>query len=116
MLYTNPRHRVSSYTVSSSRDAGGGTELTYTLAQAAIPCSINTASASTVQLYMQSNIRVSVTVGFLASTLTTTLTPGMKLVSDDTSETLRIEGIRQGRAAPNNSIPALVYADCSVII
>lgn len=112
-LYTNPRHRCSSYTVDSGLDSGAGTKLTYTLAQSAIPCSINTASAATIEIFNQKGIVVSHTIGFLASTLTTTLVQGMKLVADDTGDTFLIQGIRQGRAAPNNSIPALVYADVS---
>ena len=116
MLYTNPRHRISSYTSEPTRDDGGGTVLTYTVAQSAIPCSINTASANTIRLYAQSAISVTHTVGFLASVVTTDLTPGMKLVADDTGESYRIQGIRKGRAAPNNSIPAFVYADVDQLL
>jgi hypothetical protein len=61
-------------------------------------------------------ISVSHTVAFLSSTLTTALTPGMKLVADDTGESYRIQGIRKGRAAPNNTIPAFTYADCDQLL
>lgn len=115
-LYTNPRHRCSTYTSEPARDGGGGTQLDYTLAQSAIPCSINMASATTIRLYGQSNIVVSHTIGFLGSTITTDLTPGMKIVADDNSASFLIQGIRKGRAAPNNSIPALTYADCSELL
>ena len=113
-LWENPPHAVSSYTSDVSRDGGGGTQLVFTLAQSAIPCSINTASASTISLYAQSAIRVTHTVAFLASAVTTALTPGMKLVADDTSDSYHIGGIRKGRAY--GSIPAFVYADCDQIL
>lgn len=115
-LYDAPRHRVSSYSVATTQDTSAGTALTYTVVQSAIPCSINTSSASTVERYAQQQISVSHTVGFLAANLTTTLTRGMKLVADDTGTSFHIEGIRNGRAAPNGTIPALVYADCSELI
>lgn len=114
MLYDSPTHAVTSYTLATARDAGGGTTYTYSSAQAAIPCIINTASASTQELFAQQGIRVTHTVAFLASAVTTTLVRGMKLVADDTSVSLHVEGIRQGRAYGN--IPAMVYADCSQIL
>ena len=49
-LYDSPPHSVTSYTLTTSRDAGGGASYTYTSAQSAIPCSINTSSASTTEL------------------------------------------------------------------
>lgn len=112
MLYDSPTHSVTSYSLSTARESGGaGTAYTYTSAQSAVPCIVNTASASTQELFAQQGIRVTHTVSFLASALTTTLTRGMKLVADDTGVSLHVEGIRQGRAYGN--IPALVYADCS---
>lgn len=108
-LWSNPPHRASTYTVASSRDDGGGVALTYTLAQSAVPCSINTASASTVERFAQEGITVTHTVAFLSSALTTALTRGMKLVADDTSKSYHVRGIRQGRAY--GSVPAFVYAD-----
>lgn len=110
MLWDNPEHRVTSYTLTTARDSGGGTTNTFTSAQASIPCQINTASASEVELYAQQGIRVTHTVSFKSSTLTTALVRGMKLVTDDTSASLHIQGIRKGRAF--RSIPAFVYADC----
>ena len=110
-LHDNPPHTVDTYTCASGTDSGGGVTLTYTVADSAVPCSINTASASTVEMYAQQGMRVSLTVAFLASALTTTLTRGMKLITGDTAKSLHIEGIRQGRAY--GSIPAFVYADCS---
>jgi hypothetical protein len=105
-----PPHSVTTYTVSVSRDAGGGTSLSYSSAQAAVPCSINTASASEREIFAQQGIVVTHTVGFLASVLTTALTRGMKLVTSDTSESYHVRGISKGRAYGN--IPAFVYAYC----
>jgi hypothetical protein len=113
-LYDSPPHAVATHSVASSRDAGGGETLTYTLVQSAVPCSINTASASTVEMYAQNQILVSHTVAFLASVLTTALSRGMKLVAADTSAAFKIEGLRAGRAY--SRIPAFVYADCSEIL
>jgi hypothetical protein len=116
MQYDNPSHRVSSYTSEPSRDGGGGTELTYTLAQSAIPVSINTASANTIALYGQSAILVTHTIGVLGSYITTALTPGMKFVTDDRTESYLFRGIRKGRASPSGSIPALTYIDVEQIL
>jgi hypothetical protein len=113
-LFDSPPHAISLFTATSSRDAGGGTTTTYTLAQSAVPCSVNTASASTQELFAQQNIRVDVTVAFLASALTTALTRGMKLIASDTSQSLHVEGISTGRSY--GSIPSLVYAHCSIIL
>lgn len=112
-LWSNPQHRTSVYRPTVSRDAGGGSAVAFSLVQAAVACLVNTASASTVEMYAQDQIRVSMTVAFKASALTTALARGMKLVADDTSESLHVEGIRQGRAM--GGVPALVYADCSVL-
>lgn len=109
-LWDNPPHRVTVYTGAASRDLGGGTKITYSAGQAAVPCSINTAGATEVEFYARQDILVSHTVAFLASTLTTVLVEGMKLVTDDRSESFEIVGIRRGRAY--GSIPALFYADC----
>lgn len=109
-LHDDPPHSVNTYTVVSSADNGGGTTLTYTLAQSAVPCSINTASANEQQLFAQQGIVVTHTVGFLASKLTTELTRGMKLVTADRSESYHVRGISKGR--DYGSIPTFVYAYC----
>lgn len=113
-LYDNLPHRVTSHTVTSSTDAGGGVTLSYTSAQAAIPCSINTARAAEVAQYSQQQIRVTHTVAFLASALTTALTRGMKLIADDTAKSFHIHGIRTGRGY--GSIPAFTYAECEELL
>lgn len=108
-LHDNPPHLCTSYTVVSGVDAGGGVSLTYSSAQADIPCSINTASSSERELFAQQGQVVTHTVGFLTSALTTALTRGMKLVTSD-SITLHVKGISAGRAY--GSIPAFTYAYC----
>lgn len=113
-LFDDPPHSVSTYTVASTRDAGGGTTLTYTLAQTACPCSINTASATEREIFAQQGIVVSHTVAFLAATLTTPLTRGMKLVATDTGATFHVRGISAGREY--GSIPAFTYAACEQIL
>lgn len=109
-LFDNPPHAVSTYTGAPTRDGGGGTTLTYTLAQAAVPCSINTASASERELFLQDGIVVTHTVAFLAAALTTPLARGMKLVAGDTSATFHVKGISAGRAY--GGVPAFTYAYC----
>jgi hypothetical protein len=106
-LHDNPRHRASLYSVASGTDNGGGTTLAYTLAQSAIAVSINTASASTQELFAQQNIVVTHTIGVLTSKLTSTPQRGWKVVVG--SAAYHIEGIRSGRASPNGTIPALLY-------
>jgi hypothetical protein len=108
--YDNPPHSVNTYTSSVSRDLGGGTTVSYAVADSSVPCSINTASASEVEFYRRKDIVVTHTVAFLASALTTTLVKGMRIVTADRSESYHIRGIRRGRAY--GSVPAFVYADC----
>jgi hypothetical protein len=113
MLYDNPPHRIS---LSSSVNAnqGAGVVTTYTVVQSAVPCLINTASASTRNVFAQMNIVVTNTVGILSSDLTTTPKPGWKVVVDDTGQTFLIQGIRSGRESALGTIPALTYLDCSL--
>lgn len=113
-LYDSPEHRVTTYSLASGRDAGGGNTAAYTAVDSAVPCTINTASASTVEKYAQDQIQVSHTVSFLLAALATPLTRGMKLVAADSSASFHVEGIRTGRA--QGSIPALLYADCREIL
>jgi hypothetical protein len=113
MLPDDPPHRCTSYSVATARDTGGGTTITYTLAQADIPCSINTLSSATQREYGQDQVTVTHCVGVLAAYLTTPITRGMKLV-DDRGSTYRVEGIRLGRAY--GGISQLFYADCVEIL
>ena len=112
-LFDDPPHSCSTYTVVSGADSGGGVSLTYSLAQSSVPCSVNTSTARTRDLYSQAGIEVSHTVAFLSAVLTTALTRGMKLVASE-GGTFRIEGIRSGRV--NGNVPALTYADVSEIL
>lgn len=109
-LYDNPPHAVNTYTVASTQDTGGGTGLTYTLAQSSVPCSINTSSSSERELFAQQGIVVTHRVAFLSSVLTTPLTRGMKLVATDNSASYHVRGISTGRAYGN--VKAFTYADC----
>jgi hypothetical protein len=109
-LYNNPHHTCTTYSVATTRDGGGGVTPTFTAVQSSVPCEINDASASTVELYSQQQIRVTHTVGILSSKLTTAITRGMKL-ADSGGRSFHIEGIRTGRAA--GSVPAFTYCDCS---
>ena len=113
MLYDDPPHRVSLARAPTSRDSAGGTNIGYSVVQSDIPCLINTASASTVRMYEQQNIAVSITVGILSSELTTTPEPGWRAITDDTGKTAKILGIRSGRVSALGTIPPLTYLDCS---
>ena len=108
-LYDNPPHRVSHYTSASSRDDGGGLTLTYTLAQSAIPCSINTSSGSTRELFAQQGMVVTHRIAVLASKVTATVKRGDKFVAEDTSASYLIQGITYGRAY--GAIPPFAYFD-----
>ncbi len=109
-LHDNPPHAVDTYTCASGTDAGGGTGLTFTLAQSGVACSINTANSSEVEKFAQMGQVVTHTVAFLTSVLTTPLTRGMKLVTSDRGESYHVKGISPGRAY--GSIPPFTYAYC----
>lgn len=108
-LYDNPPHRVSHYTSASGRDDGGGVTLSYTLAQSAIPCSINTSGSSTRELFAQMGIVVTHRIAVLASKITATVKRGDKFVADDTSASYLVQGITYGRTYGN--IPRFAYFD-----
>lgn len=113
-LYDAPTHRVTLYSTTAgitaaTRDTGGGTALTYTSAQAAVPCLINTISANEQLRYAQVQVIVTHTIAFLSSVLTVTLAQEWKIVDDDTGDTYRIKGLRKGRQ--QGGIPAFTYAD-----
>lgn len=113
MIWNKAPHRCSTYSLTTSVDAGGGNSNSYTLAQASIPCLISTSSSSTSELYAQDNITVSHTVGIKSSLLTTAVTRGMK-VTDEAGLSYHVEGIRSGRAFMG--IPAFTYLDCRQIL
>lgn len=112
MLYENPPHLVSLYSVATTNQASGGASTTPALIHAACPCLINTASANTQEMYAQKQIRVTDTIGILSSTLDETPKPGWKAIADDTGQTFIIRGIRSGRVSALGTIPPLTYLDC----
>ena len=109
MLYDNPPHSITLYgPPTAANDSAGGTNLTWgTTKQSAVPCSINTASASEIELFAQQGIAVSHTIAILTSELTTAAARGDKAIADDTSDAFHIEGIRAGRSYGN--IPPFTY-------
>ncbi len=109
-LYDNPPHRVTHYTSASGRDDGGGTTLTFTLAQSAVAVSINTTSSSERELFAQLGMIVTHRVAALLSKFTTAPKRGDKLVADDNGATYHVLGISAGRSYGN--IPAFVYLEC----
>jgi molybdopterin synthase catalytic subunit len=112
-LHDNPPHRVTTYTsVTDNDDGGGGTALTFTTAQSALPCSIDTASASERELFAQQGIVVTHKIGILTSAITTAIVRGMKVVTDDRSESYHVRGISAGRSY--GSIPAFTYLFCEM--
>lgn len=113
MLYDDPPHLISLSRAPTTKDSAGGINIGYVSVQSGIPCLINTASASTVKMYEQQQISVSITIGILSEALTTTPEPGWKAVTDDTGKTAKIQGIRSGRVSALGTIPPLTYLDCS---
>lgn len=109
-----PPHRITLKSVTSGTDEGGGVTLTYTTAQSAVPCSINTASSSERALFAQMGIVVTHTIAMLASVLTTVPQRGWKATTDDRAESFHVRGIRHGRAY--GSIPSFVMLDCEQIL
>jgi hypothetical protein len=118
LLWDRPAHRCALYSVASSRDGGGGTTLTYTLEQSAIPCSVNTSGANESELFGQQNQSVSHTVGIRSEVLNVTPVPGWKIVVADLSISLHIEGIRRGRTPPSGLglLPAVYYFACRELL
>lgn len=104
-----PPHRITLASSATSRDAGGGTNIEYTVQQLGVPCIINTASATTQEIYAQQGIRVSLTISILSSVLTVTPQPGWKATADDTFVSYKVQGIRSGRQM--GTIPAFTYLD-----
>ena len=113
-LYDNPPHRVTTYTSEASRDAAGGTVVTYTAAQAALPCSIDTAGAGEREIFAQQGVVVTHKIGVLTSKITTAIVRGMKVVTDDRSESYHVRGISAGRSY--GSVPAFTYLFCEQIL
>jgi hypothetical protein len=109
-LHDNPPHRVAHYTSASGTDTGGGVTITYTLAQSAIPCSINTASSSEQERFAQQGMTVTHTVAFRSSVFTTVPVRGDKIITADRTESYHVRGISYGRAYGN--VPAFVYLYC----
>jgi hypothetical protein len=118
ILWDRPAHRCALYSVASSRDGGGGTTLTYTLEQSAIPCSVNTSGANETDLFGQTNQAVTHTVGIRSDALTVTPAPGWKIVVTDLSVSLHVEGIRRGRTPPSGLLllPAMYYFSCRELL
>ena len=116
MLYDDPPHRITIYSATTTRDAGGGIKVTFssTAAQSAVPCLVNTASANTQLRYSQQAIVVTHTISFLSSALTVTLNNSMKFTDDNTAYTYLIKGIRFGQAV--NGVPALTYVDVEQLL
>lgn len=113
-IYDNPPHRVSVFGLTTGTSGGAATHA-FAAGQTAVPCLISTASASEAMVYAQrGNIRVTHCVSFKASALTAALTPGSKLVADDTGVNYHVHGTRRGRQMGN--IPALDYADCEELL
>jgi hypothetical protein len=114
--WDNPPHAVTIYgPPTTARDAGGGETITWgTTRQAAVPCLINTASASTQELFAQQGIVVTHTIGIKSDVLTSAVARGDKVTADDNSATYHVEGIRAGRAVGN--IPAFTYLECRQIL
>lgn len=112
-LYDSYPHVCNLFTSDASRDAGGGTVVTYTAGQSAVPCSINTVSASEAERFAQMGLEVSHVIAILSSTLTTAVARGMK-VTDSAGLSYHVEGIRAGRAY--NGIPALTYLQVRQIL
>ena len=111
-LHDSPPHSVNTYTVESSRDSGGGTVLSYTLAQSALACSIDTAGASEQLLFAQQNIVVTHKIGVLTSAITTPITRGMKVVTADRGESYHVRGISPGRSY--GGVPPFTYLFCEL--
>lgn len=112
MLYDNPRQRCSLKTSVNSNDSGGGTETTYTVLQADIPCSINLLTSNQQLKFSQQNIAVTHCIGFKSSVLTTTPVPGLVAVNDRTGKIYQIVGIRSGEESQLGTIVPLTYLDC----
>ena len=111
MLWDDPPHVCSVWSLTTTRDDGGGVTNTYALSQSNIPCLINTASASEVERFAQMNIVVTHTIGFLGTAVT--LARGYKITDSD-GNSYHVHGIRTGRSFI--AIPGLTYAECEQVL
>lgn len=114
MLWHRPPHRVSVLRPIAGRDSGGGTTVSYTTVQSAVPCSISSLDSDEIARFAMADVRVTHTVAVAAAYLSVTVMPGDVLVADDTGDRYRIQGLRRGRAYGH--IPAMVYATCEQIL
>ena len=108
-LHDNPPHSVTLSRPTTSRDAGGGTAVTYSALQSGVPCSINTAGAGEQELFAQQGMVVTHTVAILTSKLTTAPQRGDKL-TDENGLSYHVKGFSAGRRY--GSIPAFTYCYC----
>lgn len=102
-LYDNPPHRCDIYSSSSTTDSGGGTGISYTIAQASVPCFAPTISSSEQERFNQTQLVTQHEIHFKTSTLTVTLVRGMKIIVSGAS--LHITGIVVNPAA--GGVPSL---------
>lgn len=112
MLYDSPPHLCDVYTSASGTDAGGGTDIAYTLAQSNVPCIANSLSAGEQARFAQSQIALSHKVCFKASALTAPIVRGNKLVVNGAS--LHVKGVNSNQAVGN--IPELVEVMCEQLL
>ena len=102
-LFDTPPDSAHLDTLASTTDSGCGVTLTYTSAQASIPCIAAELSGSEQARFAQAQIVATHKFSFLNSVFTTTPARGMKLVSG--SESYHITGILTHLAI--GSLPAL---------
>ncbi len=108
-IYNHPPHRCTILgPPTATTDSSGGEVIAWpTTRQAAVPCIINTASASEQMLFAQQGIAVSHTISILSASLTSAVARGDKVTADDSGASYHIEGIRAGRAM--GGVPAFTY-------
>lgn len=86
--------------------------LTFSLAQSAIPCSIDTMSSSEREMFAQQGMIVSHRVGIRSELLSTAVKRDDQFRPDDTGAIYTIRGISAGRAYAELGIPAFTYLMC----
>jgi hypothetical protein len=111
-LYDNPPHRADVYSTANPNEAGAGTQPVYTLVQSAVPCIERPLSAMEQARFAALQIELTHCVCFKASTLTSPLQRGWKLVVNGAS--LHISQIKVSQAM--GTIPSLVEVMCEDLL
>lgn len=103
-------HLISLYS-SDYATYGGGQNLTFSLEQSGIKCSINTGGAHRRSQFDQNQMVVTGRVAILSEQLTTIPKRGWKAIAEDTNQTLMFTGGGVSAGREYGTVPPFTYLD-----